>query len=78
MKNYCPICNYYFEMCQCKFGGKSHPDNGKKARVVADHIYLLSDEQIEHLKRVQNYWNISYDDEEMNQFLAKLESEVKE
>ncbi len=77
MKNYCPICNYCFEMCQCKYGGKTHPDNSKKARVVADHIYLLSDEQIEHLKQVQKCWNISYDDEEMNQFFAKLENEVR-
>ena len=74
----CPICEYEFDMCQCRFGGNAHPDRSKKARVVADHIYLLSNEQIEHLKRVQKWWHISYVDEEMNQILTELESEDKE
>lgn len=76
MKNMnCPICDYPFDMCQCRFGGNWHPDRSKRARVVADHIYLLSDEQIEHLKKVQNYWHIVYDDEEMNQILEEKEVE---
>ena len=28
----------------------------ERARVVTDHIYLLSDGQIEHLKQVQKWW----------------------
>lgn len=74
----CPICDYSFDMCQCRFGGSAHPDRSKRTRVVADHIYLLSDEQIDHLKQVQKYWRISYADEEMKQILAELERRNKE
>lgn len=77
-KKNCPICDYPFDMCQCRFGGNAHPDRSKRARVVADHIYLLSDEQIEHLKQVQKWWHTVYDDEEMNQILVELEREVEE
>ena len=68
----CPICNYPFMECQCPFGGSAHPDRSKRARVVADHIYLLSDAQIDHLKKVQKLWSISYTDEEKNQILQDL------
>lgn len=77
-KENCPICDYPFDMCQCRFGGSAHPDRSKRERVVADHIYLLSDEQIEHLKRVQEWWHTEYVDEEMKQILAELERENKE
>lgn len=72
-KKNCPICDYSFDMCQCRFGGSAHPVRSKRARVVADHIYLLSDEQIEHLKQVQKWWHIEYDGEVMKQILAELE-----
>lgn len=75
-KEKCPICEYEFEDCQCPFGGTCHPDRSKRARVVADHIYLLSDKQVEHLKKIQKLWSISYVDEEKNQILKGLESEV--
>lgn len=74
-KKNCPICDYPFDMCQCRFGGSAHPDRSKRARAVADHIYLLSDEQIGHLKQVQKWWDIVYADKEMNQILAELERE---
>ena len=77
-KNNCPICDYPFDTCQCRFGGSAHPDRSKRKRVVADHIYLLSDEQIEHLKRVQEWWHTEYVDEEMKQILAELERKDKE
>lgn len=72
---YCPICKYSFEMCQCRFGGPAHPDRSKRARVVADHIYLLSKEQINHLKKVQEWWQKSYADEEMNKIIKELAEE---
>lgn len=77
-KNNCPICDYPFDVCQCPFSGSAHPDRSKRARVVADHIYLLSDEQIEHLKQVQRLCHIAYVDKEMKQILAELESEDNE
>lgn len=72
----CPICKYVFKDCQCRFSGSAHPDRSKRARVVADHIYLLSDEQIEHLKYVQEWWHTSYDDAEMMDILKELENEA--
>ncbi len=75
MSNKCPICKYDFEYCQCRFGGSAHPDRSKRKRVVADHIYLLSNAQIEHLKRVQDWWRTSYGDEEMMNILHELEAE---
>ena len=74
-KELCPICKYEFNMCQCWFSGTAHPDRSKRASVVADHIYLLSDAQINHLKKVQEFWRISYDDEEKNEILKELEAE---
>lgn len=31
-KEKCPICNYVFEDCQCRFAGSAHPDRSQKAR----------------------------------------------
>jgi len=75
MSDKCPICKYDFDHCQCRFSGSAHPDRSKRARVVADHIYLLSDAQIEHLKRVQEWWHTSYSDSEMMEILHELEAE---
>ena len=77
-KNVCPICKYEFKHCQCPYGGKAHPNRSVRARVVFEHIYLLSDEQIEHLKKVQKMWRISYSDEEKEKIVKELESERKE
>jgi hypothetical protein len=43
--------------------------------VVSDHIYLLTDAQIDHLRKVQEWWQISYGDEDMNRILSKLRGE---
>lgn len=77
MNNKCPICKYDFEYCQCRFSGSAHPDRSKRARVVADHIYLLSDAQIEHLKYVQEWWHTSYGNEDMMKILHELEVEYE-
>lgn len=76
--NTCPICQYQFQDCQCRFSGTAHPDRSKRARVVADHVYLLTDTQIAHLVKVQEWWQISYGDEEMNQILCELKGEQNE
>ena len=70
----CPICKYKFADCQCRFGGKAHPDRSKRAKVVVDHLYLFNDAQIEHLKKVQEWWHTCYDDEEMEKIREELES----
>lgn len=28
-KKNCPICDYPFDMCQCRFGGNAHLDRSK-------------------------------------------------
>lgn len=68
----CPICKYKIEYCQCRYGGSAHPDRSKRREVVQDHLYLLSDKQIEHLKKVQAHWQTSYGDEEKQRIVEEL------
>lgn len=77
MKDKCPICEYSLGYCQCRFGGSAHPDRSKRARVVKDHIYLLTEAQVDHLKRVEEWWQTSYADEEMTQILENLKLEAE-
>ena len=72
MNDKCPICKYPFDMCQCLFAGNAHPDRDKEREVVQDHLYLLTDEQITHLKKLQKYWQTSYGDAEKNNILEEL------
>ena len=74
MKVKCPICKYDVSMCQCMFGGSAHPDRSKRREVVLDHLYLLSQEQINHIIGLQKRWQTSYGDEEKNNILKELES----
>lgn len=76
LKGICPICEYLFDDCQCYYAGSAHPDRSKRARVVADHIYLFDREQIKHIRKVQHHWQISYTDSEMNQILKELEMQT--
>ena len=71
-KELCPICEYPLHMCQCKYGGKSHPDRYKHRRVVLDHLYLLSDTQLKHIIALQEYWQTSYCDAEMQRIYNNL------
>ena len=73
----CPVCGYKFEMCQCLFLGSSHPDRSKRTKVVSDHLYLLSPDQLAHFIKLQRYWHISYDDPEKMDILKELGGEAK-
>jgi len=55
----CPICEYDFEHCQCRFGGKAHPDRNIRRRTVLDHLQYLYDEQIAHIQKVEEWWSTS-------------------
>lgn len=68
----CPICDYYIEKCQCKYGGNAHPDRSKWREVVLDHLYLFSEEQIRHIAKIEKYQCISYTDPEMNKIFESL------
>ena len=68
----CPICDYYIEECQCKYGGNAHPDRSKQREVVLDHLYLFSEEQIRHIAKIEKYQCISYTDPEMNKIFESL------
>ena len=54
-KDLCPICGYELNSCQCLFAGSAHPDRDKERDVVQDHLYLLSDEQLLHLIKLQRH-----------------------
>lgn len=75
MKEKCPICDYDIEHCQCCFGGSAHPDRSKREAVVRDHLYLFSDEQVQHIIELERYWRISYLDEEKEKIREELERE---
>lgn len=74
----CPICEYPFEHCQCRFGGSAHPDRSDRARVVFDHIYLLTAGQLDHVMNIQSFWQTSYADEKRNKILLYLIRRAKE
>ena len=52
----CPICEYEIGECQCFYSGSCHPDRGERKKVVFDHLYLFSKEQISHLIRLKKFW----------------------
>ncbi len=61
---YCPICEYELSECQCIFYGSAHPDRNIRARIVKDHLEMLSPKQIGHLVALEEWWSTSYGDEE--------------
>lgn len=73
-RDYCPICKYEFGYCQCRFGGSAHPDRSKRRQVVLDHLYLLSEKQLEHIIKLESQLQVSYGDEERTQILKELET----
>lgn len=73
----CPICNYDIEHCQCRFGRSAHPNRSKRKSVVLDHLYLFSKEQVEHILKLEKYWQTSYGDEECSQIREDLFKEYK-
>ena len=74
----CPICEYPFERCQCRCGGSAHPDRSDRAKVVFDHLYLLTAGQLDHVMNVQSFWRTSYADKNLNQILLDLTHKAKE
>ena len=71
-RNNCPICDYPFEYCQCLVAGNAHPDREKRKQVVKDHLYLLSNAQLDHLIKLEALWDTSYGDYEKNAILEEL------
>lgn len=73
--NKCPICDYEIVHCQCRFGGSAHPNRSKRIEVVFDHLYLFSEEQINHLIDLERHWQTSYSDNERTQIRSMLMAE---
>lgn len=71
-KERCPICDYELNYCQCLFGGRCHPDRSKRKEVVFDHLYLFSRKQVKHLIGLEEYWQISYGNDEKERILEEL------
>ena len=76
MNNKCPICRYDICHCQCRFCGSAHPDRSKRRTVVLDHLYLFSEEQINHIVNLEKSWQVSYGDAELNETLKELKKEA--
>lgn len=71
----CPICSYPLNQCQCLFGGSAHPDRNKEREVVLDHLYLLSEAQLRHVIKLEEYWCMSYTDMDRTTILERLKGE---
>ena len=71
----CPICGYPLHHCQCFYGGNAHPDRNKEREVVLDHLYLLSEAQLRHIIKLEEFWHISYANMERTAILERLERE---
>lgn len=71
-KERCPICDYELNYCQCRYGGSGHPDRSKRREVVFHHLYLFSKKQIKHLIELEEYWQISYGDDEREHIREEL------
>ena len=70
----CPICGYSFDKnCQCLFNGTAHPDRAIRRRVVLDHLYLFSPEQVRHIIDLERHWQTSYSDIKASYILDTLE-----
>jgi uncharacterized protein (DUF2225 family) len=76
-KQKCPICSYKFKQCQCLFGGSAHPDRSKRREVVLHHLYLFSQRQINHIVKLERYWQISYGDNERADILTDIKKNCK-
>ena len=74
----CPICDYLMESCQCTFGGSAHPDRSVMKRVVKDHLYLLSEAQLWHVIKLENFWRTSSSDDEYKKCYDLLKQRVAE
>mgnify|MGYP000142137631 FL=1 len=61
-KHICPICRKSFDDCCCEY---DLPEGGTLAdvEVVLDHLYLCSDEQLQHIIELEKDWNLFYDDD---------------
>ena len=71
----CPICDYEINHCQCRFAGSAHPNRSKRIEVALDHLYLFSNEQIQHILALEKWWQISYGDEGRESIREELVSE---
>lgn len=61
-KYICPICHKPFDDCRCRY---DLPEGGTLAyvEVILDHLYLCSDEQLQHIIKLEKEWNLFYDDD---------------
>ena len=75
---FCPICEYEMQRCQCIFGGSAHPDRDRRQRIVKDHLELLSPKQVAHLIALEDWWNTSYGDPDDEAEFKKLNAFLKE
>lgn len=71
---YCPICEYEIQHCQCIFSGSAHPNRDRRIKIVKDHLELLSPKQIGHLIALEGWWQTSYGNPEDKTEFEKLKA----
>ena len=74
----CPICKYDISHCQCRFAGSAHPDRSNIRDVVLHHLHLLSQKQLDHIIKLEKYWDISYSDPELEVIRKDLKKHYQE
>ena len=74
----CPICNNDTEHCQCLRTVHDDRYKYKRLKVVLDHLYLFSYEQLEHIKSLEKYWGTDYLDNECSLIRDELLNEYGE
>ena len=70
----CPVCQWAFVSCQCRFSGSAHPNRDLERKVVLDHLYLLSKKQLKHLIQLQKEECVSSSDDKYNKIFEKLKA----
>lgn len=68
----CPICGYEFAECQCDRPGAYHAKRANRYRVVLDHLYLLTPEQLKWVVKLESKWKMKYNDERLNTVLDEM------
>ena len=74
-KTKCPICRYIISDCTCIHSDIRNPEFAKTRDVVMDHLYMLNSDQINHIMKLEKFWDISYKDAEKNRILNKLKND---
>lgn len=69
----CPICKKRVEFCRCVENVKEN-----RYKVVIDHLYLLSLQELLHLCNLQKSWDIQYNNPKVQKIWEEYREERKD